>query len=390
MILSNQKHSTAFKKNTKMFAGFSLPELITYAGLAGLVGLFMWSMMNSFTKKQHNISELNQIVLDKNITISRLNYLLARSEKIPEVYTGDSIVFEKDSFDFSNEDGKCLDFNQVINDNYTPQSIWLASKSGAVDGPQSIFYGENIGCDTNSPSSLKQISDPIYIKKISDRDWFITDNETVQFNLKPQGKIIGKTYSSIDLDINASQTVINYNKIQDVGCQFASPNQGWFENISDNMYRYGFIVFSNNYNNSQDRLSLKGVNCSGNNSTTIDGISVNCLFCHDGSTSEKCVDGDVQSSGFLHLDTGEGNATTNQWENIIKNLEYVPRCIEGDGCSAPIIIDPNSEIESQRLITILLSTDSNIQRHDLNIGTNQGSFLLNLYRLSQACDHENF
>jgi len=68
----------------------------------------------------------------------------------------------------------------------------------------------------------------------------------------------------------------------------------------------------------------------------------------------------------------------------------VPRCIEADGCTPPIIINPGSEIDSKRLITILLSNDQSILEHDQNLGTGQGSFLLNLHRLSQSCTHENF
>ena len=389
MILYNKNHSTSSHLNKILFTGFSLPELITYAGLAGVVGLFMWSMMNSFTKKQHNIEELNKIVIEKNMTIQKISKLLAKSEANPLAYDGsNNVTFTIGDLNFTNQDGKCLGFNDVVNDQFIQQSLWLGFNN--TNGPHAFYHGVGIGCEDDTPDSVIKISEPIYVKKDTSRAWFITDNQTVQFNLKPQGKLIGQTNANIGLDINTSQTVINYNKIQNVGCQFASPNQSWFENISQNNYRYGFVVFSNNYNNQQDRLSLKGVNCSGNNSQLIDGISVNCLFCHDNSTSEKCVDGDIQSSGFLHLDAGEGNASTAQWESIIASLEYVPRCVEADGCIAPVVIDPNSEIESKRLITILLSNNQNIQQHDENIGTNQGSFLLNLYRLSQACDHENF
>lgn len=374
-------------------AGFSLPELLTYAGLASVVGLFMWSMMNGFTKKQSNIEELNKIVTEKNITIQKISKLLAKSEANPLAYDGSNIVtFTKGNLNFTNQDGKCMGFNDVVNDQFIRQSLWLGFEDES--GPHGIYHGVGIDCEDNTPNSLVKISANIFVKKDTARDWFITDNQTVQLNLKPQGRLIGQNNSELNLDINASQTVIKYNKIQDIGCRIASPNQSWFNGLPSD-YRYGFIAFTSNYNNDRDRLTLTGVNCSGNNSTNIDGITVNCLFCHAGSTSDKCpqtqhnIDADHRARGFLHLDAGEARSGE-EWESILNELEYVPRCIEADGCTPPIIINPGSEIDSKRLITILLSNDQSILEHDQNLGTGQGSFLLNLHRLSQSCTHENF
>ena len=374
-------------------SGFSLPELLTYAGLASIVGLFMWSLMNSFTKKQNNIQELNKILIEKNFTVEKISRLLAKSEANPKAYDGpNSVNFSLDGFTFTNQDGKCMGFNDVVNEQFIPQSLWLGYEDAV--GPHAIYHGVGINCEDNMPDSLVKVSDPIFVKKDTTRGWFISDNQTVQFNLKPQGTVIGQTSSEINLDINASQTTIKYNKIQDIGCRIASPNQSWFNGLPSD-YRYGFIAFTSNYNNDQDRLSLTGVNCSGNNSTTIDGISVNCLFCHAGSTSDKCpqtqhnIDTDHRARGFLHLDAGAAR-TGMQWQSILNELEYVPRCIEADGCTPPIEVNPGSEIESKRLITILLSNNQSILEHDQNLGTGQGSFLLNLHRLSQSCTHENF
>lgn len=374
-------------------SGFSLPELLTYAGLASIVGLFMWSLMNSFTKKQNNIQELNKILIEKNFTVEKISRLLAKSEANPKAYDGpNSVNFSLDGFTFTNQDGKCMGFNDVVNEQFIPQSLWLGYEDAV--GPHAIYHGVGISCEDNMPDSLVKVSDPIFVKKDTTRSWFISDNQTVQFNLKPQGTVIGQTSSEINLDINASQTTIKYNKIQDIGCRIASPNQSWFNGLPSD-YRYGFIAFTSNYNNDQDRLSLTGVNCSGNNSTTIDGISVNCLFCHAGSTSDKCpqtqhnIDTDHRARGFLHLDAGAAR-TGMQWQSILNELEYVPRCIEADGCTPPIEVNPGSEIESKRLITILLSNNQSILEHDQNLGTGQGSFLLNLHRLSQSCTHENF
>lgn len=353
----------------------------------------MWSLMNSFTKKQNNIQELNKILIEKNFTVEKISRLLAKSEANPKAYDGpNSVNFSLDGFTFTNQDGKCMGFNDVVNEQFIPQSLWLGYEDAV--GPHAIYHGVGISCEDNMPDSLVKVSDPIFVKKDTTRSWFISDNQTVQFNLKPQGTVIGQTSSEINLDINASQTTIKYNKIQDIGCRIASPNQSWFNGLPSD-YRYGFIAFTSNYNNDQDRLSLTGVNCSGNNSTTIDGISVNCLFCHAGSTSDKCpqtqhnIDTDHRARGFLHLDAGAAR-TGMQWQSILNELEYVPRCIEADGCTPPIEVNPGSEIESKRLITILLSNNQSILEHDQNLGTGQGSFLLNLHRLSQSCTHENF
>lgn len=384
-------HTTSSSK--KLLTGFSLPELITYAGLASVVGLFMWSMMNGFTKKQNNIEELNKIVQDKNNTVQKISKLLAKSEMSPTAYEGsNTVTFTKDNLNFSNQNGKCLGFNDVVNEQFITQSLWLGFD--AANGPHAIYHGVGIDCETDMPDSVKKISEMIYVKKDTSRPWFITDLQTIQFNLKPQGKRIGTQNAAIDINLNTSQTVIKYNKIQDIGCRIASPNQSWFNGLPTD-YQYAFIVFTSNYNNDQDRLTLTGVNCSGNNSTSIDGISVNCLFCHSGSTSAKCpqtqhnIDADHRARGFLHLDAGAQRSGA-QWQSILNELEYDPRCVLSDGCTPPIQINPGSEVDSKRLITILLSNDQSILEHDKNLGTGQGSFILNLHRLSQSCTHENF
>ena len=353
----------------------------------------MWSMMNNFTKKQHNLEELNKILIEKNVTVQQISRLLAKSEANPRAYGGsNTVTFTIGDLNFTNQDGKCMGFNDVVNEQFIRQSLWLGFDD--ANGPHAVYHGVGIGCEDDMPDSLKKISEPIYVKKDTSRAWFISDNQTVQFNLKPQGKLIGQSNNTLDLDINASQTVIKYNKIQDIGCRIASPNQSWFNGLPAD-YRYAFIAFTSNYNDDQDRLTLTGVNCAGNNSTTIGGVSVNCLFCHAGSTSAKCpqtqhnIDADHRARGFLHLDAGAARTST-QWQAILNELEYVPRCVEADGCTAPIVINPGSEISSKRLITILLSNNQSILEHDQNLGTGQGSFLLNLHRLSQSCTHENF
>lgn len=353
----------------------------------------MWSMMNNFTKKQHNLEELNKILIEKNVTVQQISRLLAKSEANPRAYDGsNTVTFTIGDLNFTNQDGKCMGFNDVVNEQFIRQSLWLGFDD--ANGPHAVYHGVGIGCEDDMPDSVRKISEPIYVKKDTSRAWFISDNQTVQFNLKPQGKLIGQSNNTLDLDINASQTVIKYNKIQDIGCRIASPNQSWFNGLPAD-YRYAFVAFTSNYNDDQDRLTLTGVNCAGNNSTTIGGVSVNCLFCHAGSTSAKCpqtqhnIDADHRARGFLHLDAGAARTST-QWQAILNELEYVPRCVEADGCTAPIVINPGSEISSKRLITILLSNNQSILEHDQNLGTGQGSFLLNLHRLSQSCTHENF
>ncbi|MDA9221668.1 hypothetical protein N9O82_01975 [Methylophilaceae bacterium] len=388
-----KSYSTSSRSDKTMRCGFSLPELVTYSGLAGIVGLFMWSMMNNFTKKQNNLEELNKILIEKNVTVQQISRLLAKSEANPRAYDGsNTVTFTIGDLNFTNQDGKCMGFNDVVNEQFIRQSLWLGFDD--ANGPHAVYHGVGIGCEDDMPDSVRKISEPIYVKKDTSRAWFISDNQTVQFNLKPQGKLIGQSNNTLDLDINASQTVIKYNKIQDIGCRIASPNQSWFNGLPAD-YRYAFVAFTSNYNDDQDRLTLTGVNCAGNNSTTIGGVSVNCLFCHAGSTSAKCpqtqhnIDADHRARGFLHLDAGAARTST-QWQAILNELEYVPRCVEADGCTAPIVINPGSEISSKRLITILLSNNQSILEHDQNLGTGQGSFLLNLHRLSQSCTHENF
>lgn len=371
-------------------SGFSLPELLTYAGLASIVGLFMWSLMNSFTTKQNNIEQLNKIVQEKNLTVQQLSKLLAKSELNPTSYDGpNDVTFMIDDLNFTNQNGKCLGFNDVINDQFVKQSLWMAYED--ANGPHAIYQGVGIDCEDNMPDSMKRISEMIYVKRDAERGWFITDSQTIQFNMMPRGKKIAAN-SNLDLEINTSQTITRYNKIQDIGCRVASPNQSWFNGLPED-YRYAFIIFSSNYNNDQDRLTLTGVNCSGNNSTNIEGVTVNCLFCHAGSTSDKCpqtthnLNDDHRARGFLHLDaTEEQNGST--WEAILNQLEYEPRCVAP--CEPPIIINPGSEIDSKRLITILLSNNESILEFDQNVGTGQGSFMLNLHRLSQSCTNENF
>lgn len=354
----------------------------------------MWSMMNGFTKKQNNIEELNKIVQDKNNTVQRISKLLAKSEMSPLPYAGaNSVTFTKNNLNFTNQDGKCLGFNDVVNDQFIRQSLWLGFDQ--ANGPHAIYHGVGIGCEDNEPDSVNKVSETIYVKKDTTREWFIADLQTIQFNLQPQGRRIGAQTTALDIDLNTSQTVIKYNKIQEIGCRIASPNASWFNGLP-NDYRYAFVVFTSNYNNDQDRLTLTGVNCAGNNSTVIDGISVNCLFCHAGSTdADKCpqtehnLGAEHRARGFLHLDAG-AMRTGDNWSNILRELEYDPRCVAGDGCTAPIQINPGSEVASKRLITILLSNDESILEHDQNLGTGQGSFILNLHRLSQSCTHANF
>jgi hypothetical protein len=375
--------------------GFSLVELIVYAGLASVVGLFMWSIMSALITKEHNIKELQNIVLEKNISLQRVLKLLAKSEASPTVYVpGNAVSFTSGGVTFDNSNGRCIDFNEVVNESFFPQSLWLAYND--ANGVHGIYHGENISCDENNPANMVRFSDLIYVKADTTRPWFVTDNATVQFNFKPRGNLIGlgSNNANLDLNVNASQTVIKYNKVQEIGCRIASPNRSWFSNLPTD-YRYGFVIFASNYNDAQDRLSLTNVDCSGDNSTVIDGVSVNCLFCDDDSTGNKCpvtthnIGADDNVSGFLHLDAG-ATRTGNQWKNILNEVEYVPQCNTGDGCTPPITINPNSEIDSKRLITILMSNNTNILQHDQNLGTNQGSFILNLHRLSQSCTNENF
>jgi len=375
--------------------GFSLVELIVYAGLAGVVGLFIWSIMGALITKEHNINELQNIVLEKNMSLQRVQKLFAKSEANPIVYVpGIAVTFTSDGLTFDNSNGRCIDFNEVVNESFFPQSLWLAYSN--ANGAHGIYHGENISCDENSPGSMIRFSDLIYVKTDTTRPWFVTNNATVQFNFKPRGNLLrlGLSNTNLDLNINSSQTVIKYNKVEEIGCRIASTNQSWFANLPTD-YRYGFIIIASNYDDDQDRLSLSDVDCSGNNSIVIDGITVNCLFCHEGSSGTKCpvtthnIGADDNVSGFLHLDAGAAR-TGPQWGNILNEIEYVPQCNSGDGCTPPIIIDPNSEIESKRLITILMSNNADILQHDQSLGTNQGSFVLNLHRLSQSCTDANF
>lgn len=376
------------------YSGFSLPELLTYSALGGIVAVFMYSLMNSFTTKEHNIQEINRLIEDKNITTQEIRRLIAKSELNPVAYDGDTAVaFAIDDINFTNQNGKCLDFNENVNESFVRHSLWLGYKE--ENGSHAIYHGNGIGCEENLPESIQKISELNYIKKDTGQPWFISNNQTVQFNLQPQGKKIGGGSNALNINLNTSQTVIKYNKIQEIGCRIASPNQAWFAGLSSN-YRYGFVIFTSNYKNSQDRLTLTGVNCSGNNSTSIDGITVNCLFCHnDSNSATKCpvtqhnIGDQDNAKGFLHLDAGS-ELDSAAWEKILNEVEYTPRCSANDGCTPPIIINPGSERDANRLVSVLLSNNESILQSDQNLGTAQGSFLLNLYRLSQSCTHENF
>ena len=374
-------------------SGFSLAELIVYAGLAGVVGLFISSIMSTIMIKENNIIELQNIVKEKNISLRRVSKLLAKSEANPTVYTGTPVNFSLNGIFFTSTGGRCIDFNEIINEQIFPQSLWLGYED--LNGDHGFYHGNNMSCDESDNSRIIKFSDLIYRKKDATRPWFVTDNATVQFNLQPRARMISRGSGNVDinLNVNPSQTVIKFNKVQDIGCKIASSNQSWFSNLPSD-YRYSFVAFTGNYNDDQDRLSLTGVNCSGNNSIVIDGVSVNCLFCHDNSTdANKCpvtihnIGADDNVKGFLHLDAGAPR-TGGQWQSILNDVEYVPRCT--GTCTPPININPSSEIEAKRLITILMSNNQNILQHDQNLGTNQGSFVMNLYRLSQSCTHANF
>ena len=144
--------------------GFSLPELVTYSGLARIVGLFMWSMMNSFTKKQNNLEELNKILLDKNVTVQKISKLLAKSEANPRAYDGsDTVTFTIGDLDFTNQDGKCMGFNDVVNEQFIRQSLWLGYDD--ADGPHAVYHGVGIGCEDDMPDSVVKKSQSLFMSK---------------------------------------------------------------------------------------------------------------------------------------------------------------------------------------------------------------------------------
>ena len=112
-----KSYSTSSRSDKTMRCGFSLPELVTYSGLAGIVGLFMWSMMNNFTKKQNNLEELNKILIEKNVTVQQISRLLAKSEANPRAYDGsNTVTFTIGDLNFTNQGRLDVDTGTFLNE----------------------------------------------------------------------------------------------------------------------------------------------------------------------------------------------------------------------------------------------------------------------------------
>jgi prepilin-type N-terminal cleavage/methylation domain-containing protein len=389
-----------FLKNT--LRGFSLIELLVYTAIFGVISIVAFRSIDYFQKSQYEIQERQNMAIQINQALQALERSIYLSETKPKVFTGTTVSFTVNNLAFTNTSGRCLDLSNFSQNVLVKTSFWLGYDSG-IDR-YSIYQGKSSSC-TSQPSSnnFLKLSDAIFKKRTTTLGFFIEDVNTtkIQINLIAS---VNKNKEYIE-NLNQTKSSVYFSKINDTGCRIAGPESNWFTNLPSSTYQYLFVIFSTNYDATKDKLTLvkdsdgSNASCSSSATTeTVAGLSnIKCVFCNGNAEAtggdstnpttgnvcptESTASGAARAKGFLYINAGQAINADN-WRDIVRKINYAPL--------ASMTVDPGSESSSKRLVTYLVSSDKSIMQANSNIGTTQGSMVLNLYQLSKSCTDSNF
>ena len=389
-----------FLKNT--LRGFSLIELLVYTAIFGVISIVAYRSIDYFQKSQYEIQERQNMAIQVNQVLQALERSIYLSETKPKVFTGTTVNFNVNSLAFTNTSGRCLDLSNFSQNVLIKTSFWLGYDSGIER--YAIYQGRSSSCASQpSSNNFLKLSDAIFKKRTSALGFFLEDANTtkIQINLIAS---VNKNKEYIE-NLNQTKSSVYFSKINDTGCRIAGPESNWFSNLPSSTYQYLFVIFSTNYDATKDKLTLvkdsDGSNASCTSSATTETVAgfnnIKCVFCKgdpeatggdstDSTTGNVCptetaASGAARAKGFLYINGGQARSA-NDWRDIVRKINYAPL--------ASMTVDPASESSSKRLVTYLVSSNKSIMQADSNIGTTQGSMVLNLHQLSKSCSDSNF
>lgn len=378
--------------------GFSLIELLVYTAIFGIISIVAFKSIDYFQKSQYEIQERQKMSIQINQVVQILERQINLSDTKPKAFTGTTINFNVDNLAFTNTSGRCLDLSSFSQNILVRSSFWLGYDS-AIER-YAVYQGRSASCASQpSSNNFIKLSDAIFKKRTSTLAFFLEDANTtkIQINLIAS---IKKNKEYIE-NLNQTKSSVYFSKINETGCRIAGPESNWFSNLPSSTYQYLFVIFATNYDASKDKLTLvndSGTNVSCSSSATSETVAgfnnIKCVFCSgsaeatggdstDSTTNNICPT-DANSNrakGYLYINAGQARGA-NDWRDIVRKINYEPL--------VSMTVDPQSESNSKRLITYLISSNKNIMQADSNIGTTQGSMVLNLYQLSKSCTHSNF
>ncbi len=171
--------------------GFSLPELLTYIAIFGVVASIIWSGLNAFYKKNYDITTLQNLTAETNFALRKIKPIIGKAQ---------SAVLAKTSTD---DEVDCIQLTEYETGTV---SLLTLQESGSY---YAFFESSETACDSFSIEAATALSSYIFEKRDTELAFFIIDDNApnlIQFNLNATAR--NADGSTVSIPLNQGQLMV--------------------------------------------------------------------------------------------------------------------------------------------------------------------------------------